>query len=87
MTKWKKLSAGSYQYGDTGYFVCASYDEISSDDHYYRTGREMVGRIEWAVVVGGTGYNDGENLNWFDTMREARAEVERLVRLDKTRSQ
>lgn len=78
--RWQKQQAGFYTYGDTGYAVAASYDATASDGHFDRTGRMMAERTEWAAVRNAdpADHNSGENIQWFDTMREARGFVEML---------
>ena len=77
--KWVKVEAGAYDLEGTDYGVRATYDVHASDGHYERTGRMLATKTEWAATRGaGRGIND-ENLEWFDTMREARAYIERRV--------
>ena len=77
---WTRDGRGVYVLDDTQYRVAASYDEVSSDEHYARTGRDMVGRTEWAVV---RGEGTGDNISWHDTMREAKEEAERHAKRER----
>jgi hypothetical protein len=74
--KWTKQEAGFYTLDGTDYAV-ASMQATNDDD-------EFVTREEWAVVrftrADQRGSQDGENVDWYDTMREARAAAERLAR-------
>jgi hypothetical protein len=74
--KWTKQEAGFYTLDGTDYAV-ASMNAMGDDD-------EFVSRMEWALVRFNPGdrrdSQGGENLNWFDTMRQARVAAERLAR-------
>jgi hypothetical protein len=73
--RWIKQEPGFYTLDGTDYAV-ASMNAMGEDDQW-------VTRMEWAVVRFTSptqrGSQDGENVNWFDTMREARAVAERLA--------
>lgn len=75
---WTKQHAGFYTLDGTDYAVVSSFansaDESKSGD--------FIGTPEWATVKfhgEHRGYQDGENIDWFPTMREARAEAERMA--------
>lgn len=84
MTRWIKIARGHYRLEGTPYSVQSDgYDRsqsISADANY-----EGFTGGEWAVIR----HHDetqailfpdgGENLDWFPTMREARAAAERMV--------
>lgn len=83
-THWTKIDRGFYGLDNTNYAVMADgYERISERDREgggVSTG--ITGR-EWAVIR----YRDGEakdsqggeNMDWFDTMREAREAAERMA--------
>lgn len=78
---WTKQYAGYYTLDGTEYGVSATYDTQASDGHEERTGRMLVAATEWAAVEGAKpgDHLSGSNLDWFDTMREAKAYIERRV--------
>jgi hypothetical protein len=69
---WTKIYRGRYRLDGTPYEVQSDgYEKsqsISADAHY-----EGFTGGEWAVIDTRT----DDNLDWFDTMREARADAER----------
>ena len=76
--KWTKQYAGFYTYGETNYAVVAA----NCTDQ--QNGTTYTSAVEWAVVrkrddEAWTGHNVGVNEDWFDTMKEARAEAERYA--------
>jgi hypothetical protein len=78
MTHWTKQHAGFYTLDGTDYAVASMQANSANPDN----SGDFVGGVEWAAVrfTGPErGAQDGENLDWFDTMREARAEAERLA--------
>jgi DNA-directed RNA polymerase subunit RPC12/RpoP len=71
---WTKRKAGFYTLDGTEYAV-ASMNATNDAD-------EFVSRVEWAVVRFTNpehGSQDGENVDWFDTMRDAKAVAERMA--------
>jgi hypothetical protein len=83
MTHWTKQHAGFYTLDGTDYAVASSWKQASAR-HEDRTGETEVSGSEWAVVRFTNDRQrdsqDGENMAWFDTMREARAAAERMAR-------
>jgi hypothetical protein len=73
---WSKQSAGFYTLDDSDYAV-ASMNATNDDD-------EFVSRVEWALIrftnPNERSVQSGENVDWYDTMREARAAAERAAR-------
>lgn len=81
--KWTKIERGFYKLEGTQFAVQADgYTPCKSigADHSYEG---FIGG-EWAVIEFPAGKDhttsDGENLDWFPTMREAKADAERRVR-------
>jgi len=77
--KWTKTEAGFYRLEGTRYAV-------ASGPKYNDFDEVLAGQTEWSVVrfsdadlaAGKDGPQDGDNLDWFETMREAKAEVAKL---------
>ena len=73
---WTKIERGFYTLDGSDYAVVSSFANSADED---RSG-DFIGTPEWAVVrfTGPVrGAQDGENLDWFPTMREAREAAER----------
>ena len=86
-TKWTKIERGFYRLDGTLYAVQSDgYQPSKHIGAEESTGYEGFAGGEWAVIR----YRDeadakrhgGENLDWFPTMREARAEAEGRARFD-----
>lgn len=81
MTRWTKHYAGFYTLDGTDYGVASAHATDADADF----ASHDLSRVEWAVIRKRPGtewesHNDGDNLDWFDTMREARAAAERMAR-------
>lgn len=76
MSKWTKRSdRAGYDLAGTDYSVLRSYAQDAD-------GELVAYDTEWAVARGASEAQSGENLDWYDTMREARAAAERFARRD-----
>lgn len=77
MTRWIKITRGHYRLEGTPFEVQSDgYEKSQSISAEVSTGYEGFPGGEWAVID--TRIDD--NVGWFDTMREARARAEGLVR-------
>lgn len=73
---WKKIARGHYRLEGTPFEVQSDgYEKSQSISAEESTGYEGFTGGEWAVIDART----DDNVDWFDTMREARAEAERLA--------
>lgn len=91
--KWAKVDRGYYVAPGTTYAVIA--DGYRPGQHIgaeASTGYEGFIAGEWAVVrfqdvvkdvVHAPAHNDGDNLDWYDTMRDAKADAERRIKFDR----
>lgn len=81
MGKWKKIQAGVYWLEGTEYAVASGPKAAADPDGPHADRFGFVHGVEWAAIKGFNPRNgqEGENLDWFDTMREARAECERIA--------
>jgi hypothetical protein len=81
MARWIKIARGHYRLEGTPFEVQSDgYEKSQSISAEVSTGYEGFTGGEWAVIDT-RGGGDGENLDWFDTMREARAAAERWARV------
>lgn len=89
MSRWVKIERGFYRLDGTLYAVMADGYGAPSKSIGAHPGYEGFVGGEWAVVR----FRDeadfldrgGENLDWYDTMRRARADAERRARHDARR--
>lgn len=76
---WTKQSPGFYTLDGTDFAVASSWKQ-ASEAHEERTGQFFVSGVEWAVVRFRSAERrtpeSGENLGWYDTMRDAKAYAE-----------
>ena len=77
MTRWTKSTQASTRLTVPPTASSANATDADADANRRDTSEE------WAVIrkPGGNfdGHNDGNNVDWFDTMREARAAAERMA--------
>lgn len=85
---WTKVERGFYRLDGTRFAVRSDgYDKSNSIGAEESTGYEGFVGGEWAVVRY-SDYDlahdgDGDNMDWWPTMREARADAERMVAREK----
>jgi hypothetical protein len=76
--KWIKIKRGQYRLSGTMFGVASGPKSATDGDGDFIKG------VEWAVIRFQNEQDasefGGENLDWFDTMREARADAERRQR-------
>jgi hypothetical protein len=86
--KWTKgpKESGEYYLDGTDYWVAKSADDRWWDDEGgYGPGHWEGGGIEWVLIKGSPGTTHGENLDFFDTMREAKRDAEQRAEYDQQR--
>lgn len=82
--KWTKISRGFYSLDGTPFAVAVDgFEQVAEHDRESDGVLAGITGREWAVIKYREGEektsDGGDNLDWFDTMREARAMAEREV--------